>query len=61
MTIQQQAIRELAMRQLEETHAIQRGSLLEFVKDYRIREKKVNLDMNRHIVEICNALEKVYS
>ena len=32
MTIQQQAIRELAMRQLEERHKPQRDDLLEFMK-----------------------------
>lgn len=56
----QEAMQELAKRKLEEMHEFQSWSLLEFVKYYREKEKKVNLDMNWHIELICNKLEDVF-
>jgi hypothetical protein len=36
-------------------------SLYEFIKYYRKKEKKIELDENWHIKAICDALEKVYT
>ena len=60
MTLKEQALKELATRRLEEIHAPQRDSLLEFLIFYWRNEKKQDLDMNRHMVEICKKLEDVY-
>lgn len=56
----QEAMQELAKRKLEEMHEVQSWSLLEFVKFYREKEKKVNLDMNWHLEIICQKLEDVF-
>jgi len=59
-TLKDQARKELAIRTLEKRYEKQRNSLLEFMKFYREREKKRQLDINRHIEEICKKLEAVY-
>ena len=59
MDLKQQAMRELAMRELEKRYVLQRESLWEFVKFYRQREKKKQLDENWHLLEICRKLEMV--
>ena len=56
----EEVIKELAIRQLEERHELQSWSLLEFLKFYRKNEKKVDLDMNRHVELICQILEDVF-
>jgi hypothetical protein len=60
-TLKEEAQRELAIRRLEQLTEKQRGSLYEFIKYYREKEKKNKLDENRHIELICEKLEKVYS
>lgn len=60
METKQLALKELAIRRLENTYKPQQDSLLEYVKFYREKEKKKTLDINRHIIEICRLLEKVY-
>lgn len=61
MTITQALQTELIIRTLEEKTEAQRLSLYEFIKYYRKKEKKIELDENRHIKAICDALEKVYT
>jgi len=58
--IQEQAKKELACRLLEEKFEIQRNSLYEFLIYYWKTEKKINIDENRHIKQICDKLEDVY-
>lgn len=60
-TAQEEALKELARRRLEELHETQRKSLFEFLKYYWLKENKTPLDENRHIKLICEKLEKVYS
>jgi hypothetical protein len=60
MTIQTQALKELATRKLEERYAPQRDSLHSFLLRYRETEKKLKLDDNRHIRLICEKLEDVF-
>ncbi len=60
MTIQQQAQIELATRELEKRYEKQRNSLYEFLLFYWREEKKLELDENRHIKEICSKLEDVF-
>lgn len=60
MTIQQQAQIELATRELEKRYEKQRNSLYEFLLFYWKEEKKLELDENRHIKEICSKLEDVF-
>lgn len=52
---------EYITRIIEGKTELQRQSLYEFIKYYWLREKKITLDENWHIKEICNALEKVYT
>jgi predicted phage terminase large subunit-like protein len=61
MSLQEQALKELAIRKLEEQTKPQRDSLYSFLQYYREKEKKTTLDENRHIKEMCDRLEKVYS
>ena len=60
-TPQELWIKEYIKRKLEKEHEKERGSLYEFLKYYRLKEKKQRLDENRHIKLICEKLEKVYS
>jgi len=60
-TLKEQALKELAIRRLEEDHKPQRESLYEYLKYYWLKEKKQVLDENWHIQLICEKLEKVYS
>ena len=46
---------------MEEKTVEQREHLLEFMKYYREKEKKINLDINWHIELICQKLEDVYN
>ena len=59
-TLQQEALKELAIRQMESKTEKQRESLLEFMKYYREREKKTTLDINWHMELICKKLQDVY-
>jgi hypothetical protein len=60
-TPKQEAMKELAKRELERRHEPKRQSLYEFMKFYRLRERKEELIENRHIKAICDKLEKVYT
>lgn len=60
MITKQQAVKELATRELEKRYSVQRESLYEFLLFYRKEEKRIELDQNRHIQEICKRLENVY-
>lgn len=60
MTIQEQAQKEFAMRQLEQRHAKERDSLYEFIFYTYLHEKKLTIDENRHIKLICEKLEDVF-
>ena len=60
MITKQQAVKELATRELEKRYSVQRESLYEFLLFYRKEEKRIELDQNRHIQEICQRLENVY-
>ena len=61
MDIRQQALIERAFRELERRHQKQRDSLVDFIQYYFEHEKKQELVMNWHIIEIANRLEKVYN
>jgi hypothetical protein len=56
----QQAMKEIAARELEAQLTPQRQSLHEFLKFYWQHEKRETLDDNWHIKVICEALERVY-
>jgi hypothetical protein len=59
--LKQEALKELAIRQVEEYTKPQRESLYEFLKYYWEKEKRSSLDESWHIKLICSKLEKVYS
>lgn len=59
-TLQQQANKELAYRELEARHEKERNSLKEFIKSYWKLERKIDLIDNRHIDLICYKLEQVF-
>jgi len=61
MDIRQQALIERAFRELERRHQKQRDSLVDFIQYYFEHEKKQELVMNWHIIEIANRLEKDYN
>jgi hypothetical protein len=60
-TLAKELIAEKLRRELEERHEQQRMSLYEFIKYYRLKEKKITLDENWHIKAICEQLERVYT
>jgi hypothetical protein len=60
-TLAKELIAEKLRRELEERHEKQRMSLYEFIKYYRLKEKKTILDENWHIKAICEQLERVYT
>ena len=51
---------EKAKRELEKRNEAERWSLYQYILTMWSKEKKIDLDENRHIKEICNKLEKVY-
>ena len=59
--LEQEVLKELAMRKIEEMTKPQRESLYEFLKYYWEKEKKSPLDESWHIKLICEKLEKVYT
>lgn len=61
MDLKQQAQLELAKRELEQRHKIYQQSLYDFLLYFREKEKKIKIDKNWHLEEICNKLEKVYT
>lgn len=60
-TLQQKALKEKAMRELEKRYSNEQNSLHSLLKTYRKLEKKEELVDNRHIELICRKLEDVYS
>lgn len=56
----QQAQQELAIRELEARHEVQRENFYEFLIYYRRVERKQILNENRHIKKICEKLEDVF-
>lgn len=60
MTNEEVTKNEVVIKRLEEKHSLQRSSLYEFLLFYRKEEKKIELDRNRHIEEICRLLQDVY-
>lgn len=60
MTIQEQAQKEFAYRQLESRHSNQRDSLYDYILYMYANEKKVLIDENWHIREICSKLEDIF-
>ena len=60
MDIKQQAVKELACRELESRYSKERDSLYEFMKSYRKEERHEDLIENRHIQEMCRLLESVH-
>ena len=59
--LKNEAIKELAIRKLEEQNKPQRDSLYEFLKYYWEKENRSSLDESWHIKLICSKLEQVYS
>lgn len=54
------AKKELAIRELEKRNKKYSESFYDFLIYYRLKEKKIHLDENRHIKEICDRLEDVF-
>lgn len=59
-SIQQQALKEKAIRILEERYQEERGSLFSYMRTMWEKEKKETLISNRHLIEMCEKLEAVY-
>lgn len=60
-TLQQKALKEKAVRELEKRYSAEQNSLHSLLKTYRKLEKKEELVDNWHIELICNKLEDVYN